>query len=61
MTKPGEQKPQLKLIATRSFGESDELYRVVDFLNKTLKHKKVLFGLTKDGKTGEMMISIYET
>ncbi|RPF49683.1 uncharacterized protein DUF4264 [Thermodesulfitimonas autotrophica] len=53
--------PKLTLIATRSFKECEELYRVVDFLNKTLKEKRVLFGLTKDSARGEMTISIYET
>ncbi|MEW6446770.1 MAG: YpmA family protein [Bacillota bacterium] len=53
--------PKLTLIGTRSFQECEELYRVVDFLNKMLKHKKVLFGLTKDSAKNEMTISIYET
>jgi hypothetical protein len=61
LTKTGEQKPQLRLLATCSFSASDELYRVVDFLNKTLKYKKVLFGLAKDGKTQEITISVYQT
>lgn len=52
--------PKLTLLATRSFKECEELYRVVDFLNKTLKDKRVLFGLTKDSNKGEMTISIYE-
>lgn len=56
-----EETPKLTLLATRSFKECEELYRVVDFLNKTLKEKRVLFGLTKDSAKGEMTISIYET
>ncbi|MGO0122680.1 YpmA family protein [Desulfothermobacter acidiphilus] len=52
---------KLELIATRSFQACDELYRVVDFLNKTLKHKRLIFGLTKDSRKGEMTISVYET
>lgn len=55
-----QEPPKLTLIGMRSFRESEELYRVVDFLNKMLKHKKVLFGLTKDSAKGEMTISIYE-
>lgn len=51
---------KLQLIATRSFAKYDEMYRVVDFLNKSLKEKKVMFGLTKKKDTGEMVISIYE-
>ena len=49
------------LIATKSFKPYDEMYRVVDFLNKTLKDKKVIFGLTKDSSSGAMSISVYET
>jgi len=36
------------------------MYKVVDYLNRTLKEKQVIFGLTKD-KDGNMVISIYET
>lgn len=60
MLKP-EEPLKLTLIGTRSFRECEELYRVVDFLNKMLKDKKLLFGLTRDSAKGEMTISIYET
>ncbi len=36
-----------------------ELYKVVDFLNKNLKDKNLIFGLSKKEK--KMTISIYET
>lgn len=51
---------RLELIATKSFKPYDEMYRVVDFLNKTLKDKKVIFGLTKDKHNDKMTISVYE-
>lgn len=51
---------KLQLIATRAFASYEEMYRVVDYLNKNLKEKKVMFGLTKKKDTGEMVISIYE-
>ena len=51
---------RLELIATKSFKAYDEMYRVVDFLNKTLKDKKVIFGLTKDKHNDKMTISVYE-
>ncbi|MEW6181959.1 MAG: YpmA family protein [Bacillota bacterium] len=60
MTKP-EESPKLQIIATRSFEAWEELYKVIDFFNKTLKQKKVIFGLTKDKETGKMTITIYET
>lgn len=52
---------KLELIAVKSFKSYDEMYKVVDFLNKTLKDKKIIFGLTKDTQKGTMTISIYET
>ena len=51
---------RLELIAAKSFKTYDEMYRVVDFLNKTLKEKKVIFGLTKDKHNDTMTISVYE-
>jgi hypothetical protein len=51
---------KLELLARKTFNGSPELNKVVDFLNKTLKFKKLMFGLTRDRETGEMTISIYE-
>ncbi|MBU4533823.1 MAG: YpmA family protein [Eubacteriales bacterium] len=51
---------QLDLLARRQFQNYDEMYKVVDFLNKTLKERDLIFGLTKD-KEGTMTISIYQT
>ncbi|MDH7479013.1 MAG: YpmA family protein [Syntrophomonadaceae bacterium] len=53
---------QAKLIpiATRTLKTNDELYKVVDFLNKALKHKKLMFGLTKNNMEDTMTISVYE-
>ncbi len=51
---------KLELLARKTFDSSPELIKVVDYLNKTLKSKKVMFGLSKDRETGEMTISIYE-
>ncbi|GAB4260344.1 YpmA family protein [Thermincola ferriacetica] len=53
-------KDKLELIAAKSFDEYDQMYKVIDFLNKTLKHKKVMFGLTKNTEKKTMTISIYE-
>lgn len=52
---------KLELIAVKAFKSYEEMYKVVDFLNRTLKDKKVIFGLTKDTQKGTMTISIYET
>lgn len=55
-----EDQKGLQLIAQKSFRANDELIKVVDFLNKNLKNRKVLFGLTKDGERQEMTINIYQ-
>lgn len=48
-------------IAQRSFASCEEMYRIVDFLNKTLKEKyNIMFGLTKNNEDGSMIITIYE-
>ena len=50
---------KLELIASKHFQSYKEMYKVVDYLNKTLKHKKVMFGLNKN-QDGTMTINIYE-
>ncbi len=55
-----EEKGKLELIASKKFATNDELVYVIDFLNKNLKIKNVMFGLTKDSENGEMTINIYE-
>lgn len=51
---------KLELIAFKSFNENDELFYVIDFLNKSLKDKNIMFGLSKDKENGKMTINIYE-
>jgi len=55
-----KEKDKLELIATKTLKSYDEMYKVVDFLNKTLKHKKVMFGLSKNSEEDTMTISVYE-
>lgn len=55
-----EDKNKLEIIATKTLPASDELVRLVDFLNKNLKSKRIMFGITKDRENNEMTISIYE-
>lgn len=55
-----EDKGKLELIAARSFPASPEMIHLVDFLNKSLKDKAVMFGLTKDKEKNEMTLTIYE-
>jgi hypothetical protein len=56
-TAPGK----LELIAVKSFKNYDDMYKVVNFLNNTLKDKKIIFGLTRDSANGTVTISIYES
>lgn len=51
---------KLELIAFKNFSINDELVYVIDFLNKNLKDKRIMFGLTKDKNQGQMTINIYE-
>ena len=49
----------LKLIGIKEINYNDELYKLIDFLNKTLKNKDLIFGLTLEAEN-RMVISIYE-
>ncbi len=51
---------KLELIAFKSFNTNDELFYVIDFLNKSLKDKNIMFGLSKDKELEKMTINIYE-
>ncbi|MDD2509767.1 MAG: YpmA family protein [Syntrophomonas sp.] len=51
---------KLDLIASKAFSSNLEMVRIVDFLNKSLKGKKIMFGLSKDKEKEQMTISIYE-
>jgi hypothetical protein len=55
-----QNKDRLEIIAAKTFKAYDEMYKVVDYLNKTLKHKKIMFGLTRNSETQEVTITIYE-
>lgn len=54
------EKQTLRIIATKTINSHSDLYKIVDFLNKTLKHKQVMFGLTKNTGEDTMTISVYE-
>ncbi|MCR4430620.1 MAG: YpmA family protein [Tepidanaerobacteraceae bacterium] len=49
---------KLELIAKKELRYSDELYQLVDFLNKNLKNRGVIFGISKEGERA--IVSIYE-
>ena len=51
---------KLELIALKSFSANNELVYVIDFLNKSLKNKNIMFGVSKDKQTDQMTIKVYE-
>ncbi len=55
-----DDKSKLELIAFKSFPSNPELVYIIDFLNKSLKEKRIMFGLSKDKEKEEMIINIYE-
>jgi hypothetical protein len=54
-----EDKKGLKVIAHKEMDSNPELYKLVDFLNKNLKEKNVIFGLAM--KDEKMTVTIYNT
>lgn len=56
-----QQKDELKLIAQKNFKKRDDMYEIVDFLNKNLKEYRLMFGLknSEDDKD-KYMLRIYE-
>lgn len=55
-----EEKGKLEILASITIQESEDLYKVVDFLNRTLKEKRVIFGLKKVKNEPKMTLYIYE-
>ncbi|MGI6587714.1 MAG: YpmA family protein [Peptococcia bacterium] len=51
---------KLELLATKSFSDYAEMYKVIDFLNKYLKDKGMMLGLVKNKDTNKLNINIYE-
>lgn len=60
MEEEDKRQGKLELIAFKSFNTNEELFYVIDFLNKNLKDKNIMFGLTKDKEQAKMTINIYE-
>lgn len=54
-----ENEGKLELVGTLKLKHNDELYRLVDFLNRSLRDHNLIFGLSK--KEDGMVFSIYET
>ncbi|MCL6453791.1 MAG: YpmA family protein [Alicyclobacillus sp.] len=51
---------QHQVIATHVCTATDDLYQLVDFLNRNLKDKDVIFGLSKSTEDeGKMLLTLY--
>jgi hypothetical protein len=51
---------RLNVLATHVCTATDDLYMLVDFLNRNLKDKDVVFGLSKSEEAeGKMVITLY--
>lgn len=48
---------KLELVAVQKFAANSEMYKIIDFLNRSLKKQNLLFGLSKENE--EMIISVY--
>lgn len=53
------QEGKLELIAKKEIAYSDDLYKLIDFLNKNLKNKNIILGLSKN--EDKAIITVYET
>ncbi len=59
MTDSQETARGLNLIAWQDFASRDDMYEIVDFLNKSMKKYNLMFGLRKT-EDEKMTITIYE-
>lgn len=51
-------KNELQLIAMKELNHYDDMYKIVDFLNKNLSKMDLVFGLTE--KEGKNVLTIYK-
>ncbi|RIV25691.1 DUF4264 domain-containing protein [Alicyclobacillaceae bacterium I2511] len=52
---------EFTVLGTFTMGATDDLYRLVDFLNRNLKNQQVIFGLSKATEKDKMIITLYRT
>ncbi|WP_083511459.1 YpmA family protein [Alicyclobacillus acidiphilus] len=52
---------KLNVLATHQCQKTDDLYLLVDFLNRNLKDKDIIFGLSKSDEPDKMQITLYRT
>jgi hypothetical protein len=53
---------KIEVLSTVQIQKSIDVYKIVDALNRTLKHEDLMFGLALDEENAEKMIfTIYRT
>lgn len=60
MSTGDENEAKLVLIASKSFAYYNDMYKVIDFLNKNIKEKGIMLGLTKEKESDRLNIHVYE-
>lgn len=51
-------KNEIKLMCTKEFSYYDDMYKIIDFMNKSLSELNIIFGMSE--KQGKHVISIYK-
>ncbi|MGZ4031979.1 MAG: YpmA family protein [Tumebacillaceae bacterium] len=51
---------KLVTLATQPIDDPNDVYVVVDFLNRTLKDRGLVFGLSKGEEDSRLQITVYE-
>ena len=51
----------LAVMATIDVQATEDMYQLVDFLNRNLKDKEIVFGLSKSHEEGLYTITLYKT
>lgn len=50
-----------RILGTKEVAANVDLYVLIDFLNRTLKEKEVIFGLAKAKEEGKFIVTVYRT
>ena len=51
----------LNVMASIDLQATEDLYLLVDFLNRNLKDKEIVFGLSKSHQEGHYTVTLYKT
>ncbi|MBX6395467.1 MAG: YpmA family protein [Alicyclobacillaceae bacterium] len=54
-----EDQGQLKVLGVFRTEGSEDLYKLVDFLNRTLKEQGLVFGMARGDEPGQYVITVY--